>query len=82
MQLNNDIILSICSFILDLGELIKLELLSVHHKELIRKNKWNTFHVRIKSEEMLLNMLSFHTFLKLDLSETNVSLGRIQVFLN
>ena len=82
MQLGDDIFLSICSFILDLKELIGLELLSVRHKKLIRKTKWDTFMIRIKSEKMLLKMLEFHTFLKLDLSKTNVTNSSVSKLIN
>ena len=61
----DDIFLIICSYILDVKDLLKLELLSIRHKELIRKTTWDTCTINVKSEKMLEKMLSHHIFLKL-----------------
>lgn len=71
--LNDDLFILICNHIQDPVQLIGLELVSRRHMDLIRKTKWSHFLIYIKSEKILLKMLAHHTFLKIDMSMTNVT---------
>ena len=65
----DEIFLLICSYMLDVKDLIKLELLSTRHKELVRRTAWDTFTINVNSEHILEKMLSHHIFLKLRIFE-------------
>ena len=69
----SDLFVQICKHIDNAKDLLQLELLSSRHKSIIRNTKWDHFIVKIRSEQLLENMLLFHFFLKLDLSNTNVT---------
>ncbi len=78
----DDMFLLICSFISNVRELIKLELLSNHHTKLIRKNKWSTCVVCVKSEHMLSEITLRHVFLIVDLRKIRVTDESIKKLIN
>ena len=78
----NELFILICEHIDDIKELIQLKLLSNNHKNIIRKTKWDHFIVKIRSEQSLENMLLFHFFIKLDLSNTNVTDKSVSKLIN
>ena len=70
--LNADLFISICEYFYNIKSIIDFELISSYHRDLIRNNRWNHMVKGIKSDAMIEGMVKFHTFLKLDLSNTDV----------
>lgn len=65
LQLPNELIYQVCSSITNIKKLLSLELVCKHYRDSIRKIKWNTFTLIIKSDSMLDKMLQNHMFTKL-----------------
>jgi len=78
----SDLFVQICKHIDNTKDLLQLELLSSHHKSIIRNTKWDHFIVKIRSEQSLENMLLFHFFPKLDLSNTDITDESVSKLIN
>ena len=78
----SDLFVQICKHIDNAKDLLQLELLSSRHKSIIRNTKWDHFIVKIRSKQSLKNMLLFHFFLKLDLSNTDITDGIVSKLIN
>ena len=78
----DDLFVQICKHIDNVNNLLQLELLSIYHKNIIRRTTWYHIIVKLKSELMLQQMMSYHIFLNLDLSHTNVTDESVSKLIN